>query len=552
MQDDRLIGLLTVRESLAFSAELRLGTRCPADVRKARVAALLSDLGLYEVQNSLVGTPFKRGISGGEKKRLAVAMELITDPAILFLDEPTTGLDAFNSYVVMDRLKRVASEQQRTIVCCVHQPRSTIWDLFDRLILLSRGQIMFSGYARDAVAHFGALGFEPRTSYVNPADFVIDVCVMTEKRELFALRAQAPAGDVEAGADEYSQALLTRNREQQRQHEDTVNKDLESGAAVKILVPRKISELADAARTYFVKHIEPSTAAARSSGASGVGSVNPAQPAFVLPSGATYGATFFKQFRELSRRTVTVTKRNPFATYVALGQALFMAILLGLTYRDMGLSQNTIQDRLGIMFFITVNQAFSQFGSLATFMEEREVFCRERESQYYRTSAYFLARSIVDVPMLFVFPLVFCAVVYFMVHLQEAADKFVVFFLAAACVGNVAASMFLAIGAVTPNMRIAQLIAPIVLVLFLLYSGFYLNINSIPVYFSWLSRVSFFRYAYEVMVSNEFSGLEFTCAGNQTQCYVNGTSHACICIILAIVIDQHAVITLQSFPSQTL
>lgn len=91
-QDDIISGTLTVRENLMFSANIRLSSTVPADERKERVSKIIHDLGLEMCADTKIGTEFLRGVSGGERKRTCIGMELVLSPEVLFLDEPTTGL----------------------------------------------------------------------------------------------------------------------------------------------------------------------------------------------------------------------------------------------------------------------------------------------------------------------------------------------------------------------------------------------------------------------------------------------------------------------------
>jgi len=106
VQDDVVMGTLTVRENLQFSAALRLPTTMTSHEKNERIDKVIQQLGLDKVADSKVGTQFIRGVSGGERKRTSIGMELITDPAILFLDEPTTGLDSSTANAVLLLLKR--------------------------------------------------------------------------------------------------------------------------------------------------------------------------------------------------------------------------------------------------------------------------------------------------------------------------------------------------------------------------------------------------------------------------------------------------------------
>lgn len=173
VQDDVVMGTLTVRENLQFSAALRLPTSMKNHEKNERIDKVIQELGLDKVANSKVGTQFIRGVSGGERKRTSIGMELITDPSILFLDEPTTGLDSSTANAVLMLLKRM-SKQGRTIIFSIHQPRYSIFKLFDSLTLLASGRLMFHGPAQEALGYFESAGYHCE-SYNNPADFFLDV-----------------------------------------------------------------------------------------------------------------------------------------------------------------------------------------------------------------------------------------------------------------------------------------------------------------------------------------------------------------------------------------
>ncbi|EIE82698.1 hypothetical protein RO3G_07403 [Rhizopus delemar RA 99-880] len=141
-QDDSLMGTLTVRETLTYAAMMRLPRQMPLQAKLKRVEEVIQELGISKIADSQIGMPGKRGISGGEKRRVSIGKELVTSPSLLFLDEPTSGLDAYNAGVVMECLHRLAHEGKRTIVVTIHQPRSNIYQMFDSLMLLSTGQMV--------------------------------------------------------------------------------------------------------------------------------------------------------------------------------------------------------------------------------------------------------------------------------------------------------------------------------------------------------------------------------------------------------------------------
>ena len=153
-QDDILFTSLTVYETLLYSARLRLPSSMSKQEKINRVNKVISQLGLEGCRNTRIGNELERGISGGERKRVSIGIELVTDPQILFLDEPTSGLDAFNAFNAMDTLKKLAKTENKIILVTIHQPRTDILELFDKIILLSMGKSVWFGPTSDCIDHF--------------------------------------------------------------------------------------------------------------------------------------------------------------------------------------------------------------------------------------------------------------------------------------------------------------------------------------------------------------------------------------------------------------
>ncbi|CAI9759755.1 unnamed protein product [Fraxinus pennsylvanica] len=173
-QDDIVHGNLTVEENLWFSARCRLS----ADLQKADkvliVERIIDSLGLQAVRGSLVGTVEKRGISGGQRKRVNVGVELVMEPSVLFLDEPTSGLDSSSSQLLLRALRREALEGVN-ICMVVHQPSYTLFQMFDDLVLLAKGGLtVYHGPVRKVEEYFTGLGINV-PDRVNPPDYFIDI-----------------------------------------------------------------------------------------------------------------------------------------------------------------------------------------------------------------------------------------------------------------------------------------------------------------------------------------------------------------------------------------
>ncbi|PHH81110.1 hypothetical protein CDD80_2095 [Ophiocordyceps camponoti-rufipedis] len=175
-QEDTMLPTLTVHETILNSALLRLPRDMSRVVKEQRAFEVEKELGIYHIRDSLIGSEDGngRGISGGEKRRVGIACELVTSPSILFLDEPTSGLDSFNAYNVVECLVTLAKNYRRTVIFTIHQPRSNIVALFDRLILLAQGKTVYSGPFAQCQTYFDTTGYECPPGF-NIADYLVDL-----------------------------------------------------------------------------------------------------------------------------------------------------------------------------------------------------------------------------------------------------------------------------------------------------------------------------------------------------------------------------------------
>ncbi|WZZ17388.1 hypothetical protein YC2023_110477 [Brassica napus] len=150
MQDDLLFPMLTVEETLMFSAEFRLPRSLSKKKKQARVQALIDQLGLRNAATTVIGDEGHRGVSGGERRRVSIGIDIIHDPIILFLDEPTSGLDSTSAYMVVKVLQRVAKSGS-IVIMSIHQPSYRILGLLDKLLFLSRGNTNKTEFALDLI-----------------------------------------------------------------------------------------------------------------------------------------------------------------------------------------------------------------------------------------------------------------------------------------------------------------------------------------------------------------------------------------------------------------
>ena len=426
MQDEALLDVLTVRETLTFAASLRWShDTFSSRSRKldAMVSRVLRELKLEKVAHSLVGSVNTfRGISGGERKRVAIGMELVADPPVLLLDEPTTGLDANSAASVMQSLRKlVLSESRRTLVICtIHQPRSDIFHELGRVMMLrplsekedfssrsgktsmQKSNIVYCGKPSLLEPFLLKQGYKCPPG-VNVADFCLD---------LIADRKLQPIGNTSIGNSNTGENESRRRRssfdietsdfadlqQKQEYHEQSLRKSARDGllgARIQLCCSNYFGKCQDCLARAFC---------------------------FVSPFSMTpwelngerihYEQTLSSracgcciEFGLLMRIEVLRVKRNYFHAIVAhIAVALVSGLLFGFLYYD--LQPNTVgvwNRRFGIFAQITL---FSLLGlsAVGTWQSGRLRFLRQRSSGYYGTLSYYMSRWLFDAMTLRVFP----------------------------------------------------------------------------------------------------------------------------------------------------
>ncbi|XP_051475466.1 broad substrate specificity ATP-binding cassette transporter ABCG2 [Apus apus] len=474
VQDDVVMGTLTVRENLKFSAALRLPRTVKEHEKNERVDQIIKELGLSQVADSKVGTQFTRGVSGGERKRTNIGMELITDPAILFLDEPTTGLDASTANAVLLLLKRMA-KQGKTIIFSIHQPRYSIFRLFDNLTLLAAGRVLYHGPAQQALCYFQAIGYQCEP-YNNPADFFLDVI----------------NGDSTAVAGSKADGPDTGSTERSKEGEKTLAENL--------------------AEKYSNSAYYQETKAALESIPLG----KRKKPKAVFRQ-ITYANPFFHQLKWVSRRTFKNLLGNPQASIAQLCVTAFLGLVVGCIFFGLKEDFTGLQNRVGALFFLTTNQCFSSISAIELFVVEKKIFLHEYISGYYRTSVYFISKLMADlIPMRTMPSIIFTCIIYFMLGLKPTGEAFFTMMFTLMMVSYTATSMALAIAAGQSVVSVANLLMTITFVFMIIFSGLLVNLTSIMSWLSWLKYFSIPRYGMTALQINELTGLNFCGSSNRT------------------------------------
>ncbi|CAI9274841.1 unnamed protein product [Lactuca saligna] len=454
-QEDVLYPHLTVTETLVFTAMLRLPKTLTQDEKVQHVERVISELGLTRCQNSMIGGPLFRGISGGEKKRVSIGQEMLINPSLLLLDEPTSGLDSTTAQRIITTIKRLASGG-RTVVTTIHQPSSRLYHMFDKLILLSEGSPIYYGPASTAMEYFSSIGFSTSIT-VNPADLLLDLA----------------NGIPPDSMHEYEQG---ENTEQERK---SVRQKLITSYEANISTRLK-AELCsqDASKHNHTKD----------------GSIRTVKS-------EQWCTSWWHQFKVLLLRGVRERRFEAF-NRLRIFQVISVAVLAGLLWWNTPTSH--IEDRIAMLFFFSVFWGFYPlYNAVFTFPQERRMLIKERSSGMYRLSSYFLARTTGDLPLELALPTAFTFILYWMGGLKPDPATFVLSLLVVLYNVLVAQSLGLAIGAILMDVKQATTLASVTTLVFLIAGGYY--IQQIPPFIVWLKYLSYSYYCFKLLLGVQYN-----------------------------------------------
>ncbi|KAJ4831223.1 ABC transporter G member 20 [Turnera subulata] len=469
MQDDLLFPMLTVEETLMFSAEFRLPRSLSKSKKRARVQALIDQLGLRNAANTVIGDEGHRGVSGGERRRVSIGMDIVHDPILLFLDEPTSGLDSTSAFMVVKVLQRIA-QSGSIVIMSIHQPSYRILTLLDRLIFLSHGQTVFSGSPGSVPKFFAEFG-HPIPENENRTEFALDLI-----REL----EEIPGG---------TGTLVEFNKTWQARKNPTSQMSNASKLSLKDAISASIS------RGKLVSGGAPSDSNLASS-----------VPTFANP--------FWIEMKVIAKRSLLNSKRAPELFGIRLGAVLVTGIILATIFYHLDNSPRGAQERLGFFAFAMSTTYYTCAESIPAFLQERYIFMRETAYNAYRRSSYVLAHCLISIPALVMLSIAFAVTTFWAVGLAGGSSGFFFFFITVLSAFWAGSSFVTFLSGVVSHVMLGFTIVVAILAYFLLFSGFFISRDRIPSYWLWFHYISLVKYPYEAALQQEFH--------DPTKCFVRG------------------------------
>ncbi|ETO69418.1 hypothetical protein F444_13983 [Phytophthora nicotianae P1976] len=479
-QTDQHFPTLSVRETLefahAFSGDHRVCTGTE-DNHAAHVAQaiatnyphiVIQQLGLQACQDTIVGDSMVRGISGGEKKRLTTGEMEFGNKVVCMMDEFSTGLGSAATFDIINTQRNIAKKYHKTVVISLLQPSPEVFDLFDNVLLLNDGEVLYHGPRGQVTEYFKALGFvcPPRRDI---ADFLVDLCTDEQCKYQVDLRGKThPQEPIE-----FAEAFAR------------------SGIRIATLI-----ELYSPLSPVRLREMETCLK--------------------LLPE---FHQTFWVGTLTLMRRQLLVTVRNK---AFLRGKAVLL-ILMGLLYASVFYQFNfeDAQMVMGILFFSTMYLALAQTPMLPLYFAARDVFYKQRRANFYRTASYVVSMSVSQISITLAESLVFGTLVYWLCGFVQTAGAYILFEVLLFLTNLAFSAFFFYVSCITVDVHVAKPLAMVSLVISILFSGFVVTRTKIPDWFIWIYWIDPISWGLRSLAVCQYRHDEF----DQCVVTVNGTDY---------------------------
>lgn len=478
----------TVFEAVKFSLDLRIPYSIPAMFAEFRTKAILKVLNLIHRADSFIGDANRRGLSGGEKRRLSIAVEFAAGHSLFFLDLPTNGLDSLSAMDLVDSARDLVNLGKGIMMSLV-QPAPELFNRFDYVLLMCKGVCTFFGPVSKAAAYFISLGYaKPSNGLKSDPDFLSEImsdpkthytgCQVDQSEFISEMslklnpKIELRGGSAQNLADSYFNSVFYENVGTLLWQDPSLRP--------KVSFEKKDSGLS--------KHF--------------------------IGLRLHYSKPFSTQLQLLLQRQYALMKRNKGELKSRLGRAFVLSILMGTVFLNLGRSEADARARLGVIFTSLTSFAMAAAQAIPQYFVSRSIFYQQRNAGYFRASAHFISEILTDFPVSLLEAAIFAIPFYALSGLQGSvivSSQFWLFFLAMLEVNLAARAMVTLISTAMPSETIAQALATVTMIFFMLFSGYLQPADEIPSAWKWLHYISFFRLPFRAMVTNEFDGLTFDC-----------------------------------------
>lgn len=474
-QQDLAVECLTVREHLEFMARLKMDQRVRASQRHRRILSLLMDLGLSKCCHTQL-----RRLSGGERRRVSLAVQLLTDPPFLFCDEPTTGLDSYSAGAVVEHLRLFAA-RGKAVICTIHQPASGIFDLFHQVLLVANGRVAFFGDVADASRHFDNLGLVCPSTF-NQAEFLVSQLAVIPGREGECLKKVQWLCD-EFDNSKYGQALSDQLAAHTGRFLRSDSTETASGLGQAQGLGHSLSRVGRAGRTWSVASED-----SYENSEEFQKYLNIKKP------------KRFTQFYWLVWRSLIEIRRQPTDILIRLGMLMFIAVLISTPYVSITMDQKGIQNMQGFLYLIVTEIIFAySYSVFHTFPHEMPVLLREIGNGLYSPGPYYASKMLILLPRAIVEPFLYTLVVFLVGGLTGGITDFLLLLVPVWACAIAATAYGCLMSASFESIETAAMVSVPYEFISVTFSGLYIQLGNLPSHLAWVPFVSLFYYGNEAV-----------------------------------------------------
>lgn len=421
-----------------------------------QINTLLESFGLTDQANTIIGTSLHKSISDGQRKRVAVARQLVTSPKILFLDEPTSGLDSAASFEVVHYLQTLARRNNLIVIFSIHQPSTSIFNLFDKLLLISAGKPHYFGSGKNVISHYKEVGIDILL-HSNPADFLLDLVNIdfsqdkeTATRKLSELQS---TWEISSSAGDVRNAILVAECAGD-------NVKVEAGNRPKMC-----------SRTLTMLH-----------------------------------RSFVKSYRD------------PMAYGIRLGFTISFAILIGTVWLRLDHDQNSIQFLITEVYFALSFMSLTAIIYGPAFIEDYEQFALDSRNGLYGATEFALSNFIIDLPYTFFSSFMFSLICYWLSGLVSTITAFFSWVLWIFLTSLAANALVVFVVSIFPNFMFTIACASFLNSLLFCTQGFFISYVDLNAFYRYgLHYWNYLSYSFQGLMTSQFSNATYTC-GDSCHC----------------------------------
>ncbi|PHH53809.1 ZEB2-regulated ABC transporter 1 [Ceratocystis fimbriata CBS 114723] len=471
---------LTVGQTLEFAAAVRTPAVRPHGLSrdefcKYAAKVVMAACGLSHTYNTKVGNDFIRGVSGGERKRVSIAEMMLAGSPVSAWDNSTRGLDSATALKFVQSLRFAADFSGGTHLVAIYQASQAIYDLFDKAVVLYEGRQIYFGPANAAKDYFERMGWycPPRQTV---GDFLTSVTNPGERqtREGFENRVPRTADDFERywlESPEYKNLMGQIDAYTQASPIDANGagfKDMNEGKALRQM-----------------KHVRP---------------------------GSPYIISMGMQIKLNTKRAYQRMWNDSASTITDMAIQLLMGLIVGSLFYDTPAATAGFFARGSALFQAILLAALSAISEITKLYDQRPIVEKHHSYAFYHPSTEAMAGIVADIPIKFLASVIFNIILYFMTNLHRSAGQFFIFFLVTFLMKFVMSAVFRTMAAVTKTVSQAMALAGILVLILVVYTGFVIPQPAMKDWFAWLRWINPIYYGFEVLISNEFHGHEYTCS----------------------------------------